>query len=465
MAAQPLKSLRRRALGAGIAALLLAAGLILCGLLGIIAAEGAFLGAGALLLLGFLALACMAFQRTAREPAERISLWRLSWRSAGRDWLRSLLAAGLIACASFIIVVVAANRKNLSRANTTDLHSGAGGFSLLARSDVPVMADLNTAAGRAALGLPPEVSAALAGTEFFSFRMTAGDDASCLNIQQPIQPRVLGVPHDLILRGGFTFTATQPPTEKPWPLLESETSGGVPIPAFADATSAEWVLHVGLGDEVRLADTSGKPVRLKIVGLLADSIFQGELLISDAQFRRHFGDRTGYRFFLIEPPPGQEAAVAQELRENLGELGLDVRRTAEVLAGYSRVQNTYLATFETLGGLGLLLGTFGIVTVLLRSVVERRSELAMLLALGLRRRQVVAMIVIEHGIVLLLGLALGSSAALVAVVPYAVSALADVNWLWLGGMLFACLAAGLLSCAFAAEISVRGELLAALRSE
>ena len=157
--------------------------------------------------------------------------------------------------------------------------------------------------------------------------------------------------------------------------------------------------------------------------------------------------------------------MAKALRENLGELGFDVRRTADVLAGYARVQNTYLATFETLGGLGLLLGTFGIVTVLLRSVVERRSELAMLLALGLRRRQVVAMIVIEHGILLLLGLAVGSSAALVAVVPHAVSALADVNWLSLGGMLFACLIAGLLSCAFAAAISVRGELLPSLRSE
>jgi ABC-type antimicrobial peptide transport system permease subunit len=89
----------------------------------------------------------------------------------------------------------------------------------------------------------------------------------------------------------------------------------------------------------------------------------------------------------------------------------------------------------------------------------------MLLALGLRRQQVVAMIVIEHGILLLLGLAVGASAALVAVVPYAVSALADVNWPALGGMLLACLAAGLLSCAFAAAVSVRGELLPSLRSE
>ena len=147
-----------------------------------------------MLLAGFLALACAGFQRAERAPAEKVSLWRLGWRGASRDWVRSLLTAGLIASASFIIVVVAANQRDLSRANTAERRSGAGGFSLLARSDVPIMTDLNTAAGREALGLPPEAADEFAGTKFLSFRMTAGDDASCLNIQQPAQPRVLGVP-------------------------------------------------------------------------------------------------------------------------------------------------------------------------------------------------------------------------------------------------------------------------------
>ena len=466
MAAQPQKFIRRRALGIGILALVLAAGSLVCGLLKAAAADGAFLGAGALMLTGFLALACAAFQRTDRAPAEKVSLWRLAWRGASRDWLRSLLTAGLIACASFIIVVVAANRKDLSRLNTSERRSGAGGFSLMARSDLPIIGDLNSVAGREALGFSPGAARELDHTEVLSFRMTAGDDSSCLNMQQPLQPRVLAASNELMASDGFTFTTRLPAYLNPWILLESEDfKVDTPIPAFADATSAEWVLHVGMGDEVRLTDTSGRPVRLKIVGLLADSIFAGELLISEMQYRNHFGGSPGCRFFLIKTPPGQEATVANVLRENLGELGFDVQRTADVLAGYARVQNTYLATFETLGGLGLLLGTFGIVTVLLRSVVERRSELAMLLALGLRRRQVVAMIVIEHGILLLLGLAVGSSAALVAVVPHAVSALADVNWLSLSGMLIACLLAGLLSCAFAAAISVRGELLPSLRSE
>ena len=135
--------------------------------------------------------------------------------------------------------------------------------------------------------------------------------------------------------------------------------------------SAEWVLHVGLGEEVSVANASGKPVRLKIVGLLADSVFAGELLISDAQFRRHFGE--GVRLALL---PHRDAARPR------GGGGRRCERTwarwastcggrSEVLAGYARVQNTYLATFQTLGGLGLLLGAFGIVTV--RPAQRRRA--------------------------------------------------------------------------------------------
>jgi len=44
------------------------------------------------------------------------------------------------------------------------------------------------------------------------------------------------------------------------------------------------------------------------------------------------------------------------------------------------VQNTYLNTFQVLGALGLLLGSAGLGVVVLRNVLERRAELAAMLA-------------------------------------------------------------------------------------
>ena len=57
---------------------------------------------------------------------------------------------------------------------------------------------------------------------------------------------------------------------------------------------------------------------------------------------------------------------------------------AQRLAAFHRVENTYLSTFQSLGGLGLVLGTIGLAAVLLRNVLERRRELALLRAVGYR---------------------------------------------------------------------------------
>jgi len=411
------------------------------------------------------------------ELAKPLSIQRLAWRAASRHWLRSILTLGLLACASFLVVTVAANRKDLSRLDTSKPRSGAGGFNLLATSDISIYQDLNTGEGRLELGLARQASRTLEGTHILSLRMSAGDDISCLNVQQPATPRVLGVPRELIERGGFQFVELLSPAEErdnPWRLLEQELpesasgadgSQGSVIPAFADASSARWILRLGLGDEIELPGRGGGKVRLRLVGTLKDSIFASELLVAEEEFKRHIDEDSGYRYFLIKTSENRENAVQATLSDNLAELGFDVRRTADRLAGYAAVQNTYLGAFQTLGGLGLLLGTFGVVTVLLRAVVERRSELAMMLALGFRRVQLLAMILLENALLLVLGLLVGTAAALIAVAPHLISAVADVKWLSLAVTLLVCIIVGVVSCAVAAGASVRGELLSALRAE
>src|SRR2546425_885221 len=77
------------------------------------------------------------------------------------------------------------------------------------------------------------------------------------------------------------------------------------------------------------------------------------------------------------------------------------------LAAFNAVQNTYLNTFQVLGGLGLLLGSMGLGVVVLRNVLERRSELGLLQAVGFTRRSIRWLVLSEHGGLLALGLAVG----------------------------------------------------------
>jgi ABC-type antimicrobial peptide transport system permease subunit len=137
--------------------------------------------------------------------------------------------------------------------------------------------------------------------------------------------------------------------------------------------------------------------------------------------------------------------------------------TAERLASFHRVENTYLSTFQALGGLGLLLGTFGLAAVLLRNVLERRRELALLSAVGFRQRDLVVMIAAENLLLLVLGLVAGTLTALLAIAPALAErgTLPALSFVLLAGVLLA----GLLASVLAVAAAVRAPLLEVLRSE
>ena len=81
------------------------------------------------------------------------------------------------------------------------------------------------------------------------------------------------------------------------------------------------------------------------------------------------------------------------------------------------MENTYLSTFQSLGALGLVLGTVGLATVLLRNVLERRKELALLRAVGYRRLVLSVIIVSENMLLVTAGLACGAVCASLAILP------------------------------------------------
>jgi len=103
--------------------------------------------------------------------------------------------------------------------------------------------------------------------------------------------------------------------------------------------------------------------------------------------------------------------------------------------------------------------------VVLRNVLERRGELALLQAVGFSRRLLQWLILSEHGGLLLLGLAVGVVAALVAILPELLAPGAPTHWLSVGITLAALLANGFLWTWLATWLAARGDLLPALRNE
>jgi len=443
-----------------------AAGLLVAASAGAVDRAGAFFGAGAALLAASLCASLLGLDRRARHAIDGRGWWplsRLGVRNATYRPGRSALSIAVIASATFILISVDAFRRGDGLLDEGP-KSGVGGYSLLVETLLPVVDDPNTQAGREALNLF-DLDASV---RFEPFRLLPGDDASCLNLYEPTSPRILAPTDEFLEEGRFAFDSALATTDaeraNPWLLLKRVEPDGA-IPVIADANSMTYVLHKRLGDVIVLPRGETE-IRLRLVAALRDSIFQGELMMAQGSFLKLFPEQHGYRVLLARAPADPGVSLEAELEDGLSDLGPTVIGTVERLAQFHRVENTYLSTFQTLGGLGLLLGTVGLATVLLRNVLERRRELALLGAVGYRRPHVLLMVVAENALLLGGGLVAGALSAGLAIAPAVAERGGRVPLTSAGALLlFAVFITGLLSSVIAMAAATRAPLLTSLRSE
>ncbi len=409
----------------------------------------AFFGGATLLLIAGLAAAAVLLRRLKFSS---LTSSALAWRNCTLRPKRSLATIALLASGIFLIVAVEANKLDATR-DSQKRSSGTGDFAFIGESSLPIIQDLNSKEGRDFFGLE---SNQLNSVAIVPLRVRDGDDASCLNLNHPQTPRILGVKTEsLQSRQAFTFTEQ---ASQSWQLLTNRSDA---VPAIADATSLEYSLHKKVGDTLDYTDAHGKTFKLQIVGSLENSILQGSLIIDEAEFVKHFPDESGYRMFLVDAPSKEATAVAATLSRALQDRGLELTATAERLNAFNAVQNTYLNTFQVLGGLGLLLGSAGLGVVVLRNVLERRDELALLLAVGYRPPVIRRLIFTEHTALLAGGLVIGLLSALIALAPV----FSTISYRYLILTLSLMLASGMVWTWLAARLALRGQLIKALNNE
>jgi hypothetical protein len=368
---------------------------------------GFFAAAGLLLVAALLAMRAWL----ATPHAQIGTTVQLGFRSAGYRPGRSVLCIALIAFATFTIVAVDAFRRRDATPNPN--------VAFVAESQLPIYEHPGP-------GITP-------------LRLRTGDDASCLNLYQPQRPRILGVPKSL-----------------GWTAVEAEPSDGA-IPALVDANSLEYTLHAKLGDVRTFEDGT----KVRFAGTLRDSVFQSEIIISEVNFLRAFPQEQGFRMFLIDTPADRIAA----LEDQFSDYGFDATSTRERLAAYHRVENMYLSTFQALGALGLLLGTAGLGAVLLRNLLERRRELALLQAVGYTTGDLSVIVLAENAFLLVCGLAIGTLCAAVAVAPEWIQRGGSVPVLTVAVLPLGVLVVGMAVSWLALRAATRAPLVAALRSE
>jgi putative ABC transport system permease protein len=454
-----------------IAALLMVTGaaLLIAAAADVMNPTAGFFGAGGAWLVGSLCAASVLLRR--RRPSASLgrgvpAMLRLGLRHAAVRPARSVLSLALIAFACFVLVSVGAFRKDAA-ASAADRASGIGGYALMAESVAPLMHDPNTADGRDGLGLDP-ADPIVASARITRFRLRPGDETSCLTLYKPTNPRLIAPEPAFFDEPRFSFASSMAATAEeianPWRLLNRTFDDGA-IPAIADQTTLMYVLHLGVGDDFTFSPGGQSEVRLRIVGALADSVLQSELIIGEQPFVRLFPRQEGYRVWMIETAGGNAAEVTTHLEDRLSDYGLDVFSTQERWASYHQVENTYLATFQALGSLGLLLGTIGLGAVLARNVLERRREIGLLAAVGYAPANIRSMVLSEGMGLVLGGLLIGTVCAVVAIVPALRDRAQSLPIGSLSALLIGVIVTGAIASLIAIRLTTRTPVVTAIKSE
>jgi len=403
-----------------------------------IGAQGAFFLGGFSFLVAGLALFKLL---NTQSKADGFDIAHLARLNIARRPARSLVVVGSLAAGLFLVVSVTAFQKH-GGGDWQKRSARSGGFAFWIETTSPVhrssasdsTADiLNLGDDRAKLG------------DILPFRIGAGDDASCFNLNSVARPRLLATDtRTLEQRGSFTIKSTAPGIEPSWKSLRE----GDALRAFIDETTLMWVLKKKPGDRIDYTDEQGNTFPLEIAGTLTGSVFQGSFIVDEQRYLERFPSTGGYQLFLADTSHDL-TETRKILQRALTDLGATVTTTTERLAAFDSVENTYISIFNVLGGLGVILGAAGLGIVTARNLAERQTEFTQLHQIGISRKIIRSLIVRETRQFILWAIGIGLLAAIISVLPAlpATGLLTTLGWITALAILFLLTAA---TCAWIA---------------
>jgi putative ABC transport system permease protein len=227
--------------------------------------------------------------------------------------------------------------------------------------------------------------------------------------------------------------------------------------------------HLFVGDTVpvRFAYTGSTSVR--IGGIYQSNALIQSYLVSSAYFLAHFSQpHPGAVLLRTDGRPGVETAVSNALAPYAD---VQVQTTAQFEQAQVSSVNQLLGLVYALLALAVLIALIGIVNTLMLSVLERTREIGLLRAVGMRRRQVRAMIRSEAVILAtfgaLIGIVIGTlmGLALVSALRHQGVTETSVPWIRLVEFLILAAVLGLVAASWPARRAARMDVLAAIAAQ
>jgi len=304
---------------------------------------------------------------------------------------------------------VGLNRRSF--ADSSQIRTATGGYSLWCETSVPVYHNIQTEEGRTKLALNDLPKDA----RVMQLLKYSADDASCLNLNKVANPNVLGIDMKELKNSDFRIGKTIFDDSGENIFDKFKTAENSMYPALVDETVLTWSLGKKLGDTLVYIGEKGESISILLAGTLQNSIFQGYILLDKSLFSEIWSEISGSEIMLIKAPDAEIDATKTLISQALNNYGVRVMPTGERLKMFYSVTDTYLTIFLTLGGLGLLLGIFSFIIVVRKNMLARTQEIMLYRALGFEEKRIFKLLYKENIIVPLCAILTGTLGSLLGV--------------------------------------------------
>jgi len=206
--------------------------------------------------------------------------------------------------------------------------------------------------------------------------------------------------------------------------------------AIVDRTAAgpnqfvpdESRLRVAPGDGIRAFDAAGRTVNLTIVGVLEQALqFTSGVFVDQSVVRGVFPVEERYTAYFFQMAPGVDVdAFRTDLERTFFVYGLRTIDIREQIGQAFGASQEVLTLMQAYLGIGLLVGIAGLAVITLRAVVERRTQIGALRAIGFTRGMVLATFLVEIALIAVLGIGIGVALGIVLAYKIYIVYFADI---------------------------------------
>ncbi|HEX9340478.1 MAG TPA: FtsX-like permease family protein [Thermoplasmata archaeon] len=190
----------------------------------------------------------------------------------------------------------------------------------------------------------------------------------------------------------------------------------------------EGRLRVVPGDRIRAFDAAGRGVNLTIVGVLEQALqFTSGVFVDQGVVRAVFPVEERYTAYFFQMAAGADVAgFRADLERTFFGYGLQTIDIREAIGQAFDASQQVLTLMEAYLAMGLLVGIAGLAVITLRAVVERRTQIGALRAIGFTQRMVLSMFLVEIALIAVLGVGIGVALGIVFAYKIYVVYFADI---------------------------------------